>query len=141
VQTSVPIIIGGSGPRRTPALAAKYADEFNASFKPLATFVEQKNRVDEACAASGRNRAIRHSAALVVCAGGTEADVARRAEAIGRTPAQLREDGAAGSAEETAATIRSYVDAGADRIYLQVLDLADLEHLDFIAAEVAPLLG
>jgi alkanesulfonate monooxygenase len=140
-QTRVPIIIGGSGPKRTPALAARYADEFNASFKPLPVFVEQKNRVADACAAIGRERPIRYSAALVVCAGATEDDVNRRAAAIGRTAAQLREDGAAGSADETAATIRSYVDAGADRIYLQVLDLADLDHLDFIAHEVAPLLA
>jgi len=55
--------------------------------------------------------------------------------------APFQRDGAAGSADETAATIRSYVDAGADRIYLQVLDLADLDHLDFIAHEVAPLLA
>ncbi|MGZ6950193.1 MAG: LLM class F420-dependent oxidoreductase, partial [Ilumatobacteraceae bacterium] len=79
-------------------------------------------------------------AGLVVCAGATEADVERRAAAIGRPPATLRHDGAAGSAEETAATIRNFVDAGAERIYLQVLDLSDLDHLDFIAGEVAPLL-
>lgn len=141
VQSSLPIIIGGSGPRRTPALAARYADEFNSSFKPLETFIEQKDRVDAACVAADRTRPMRHSAALVVCTGATEADVARRAAAIGRTPAQVREDGAAGSAEEAAATIRGYLDAGAGRIYLQVLDLADLDHLDFIAGEVAPLLA
>jgi F420-dependent oxidoreductase-like protein len=138
VQRPLPIIMGGSGPKRTPALAARYADEFNVSFKPLETFIEQKERVSAACAAANRTRPMRYSAALVVCAGKDEAEVERRAGAIGRSPAQLREDGAAGSAQETAATIRSYVDAGAERIYLQVLDLADLDHLDFIAAEVAP---
>jgi alkanesulfonate monooxygenase SsuD/methylene tetrahydromethanopterin reductase-like flavin-dependent oxidoreductase (luciferase family) len=141
VQNPLPIIMGGSGPKRTPALAARYADEFNVSFKPLDTFTEHKQRVDAACTAADRTRPMRYSAALVVCAGETEADVARRANAIGRSPAQLREDGAAGSADETAATIRSYVDAGADRIYLQLLDLADLDHLDFIASAVAPLLA
>ncbi|HZX56781.1 MAG TPA: LLM class F420-dependent oxidoreductase [Ilumatobacteraceae bacterium] len=140
VQRPLPIIMGGSGPKRTPALAARYADEFNVSFKPLETFIEQKERVTAACAAASRTRPMRYSAALVVCAGKDEAEVERRAGAIGRSPAQLREDGAAGSAEETAATIRRYVDAGAQRIYLQVLDLADLDHLDFIASGVAPLL-
>ena len=86
-------------------------------------------------------RPIRYSAALVVCTAASEADVERRAAAIGRSPAQLREDGAAGSPGETAATIRSFADAGAARVYLQVLDLADLDHLDFIANEVAPLLA
>jgi len=141
VQNPLPIIIGGSGPKRTPAMAARYADEFNASFKPLPTFIEQRDRVEAACAAANRTRPIRYSAALVVCTGASEADVERRAAAIGRTPAQLREDGAAGSPGETAATIRSFADAGAARVYLQVLDLADLDHLDFIATEVAPLLA
>jgi F420-dependent oxidoreductase-like protein len=141
LQQQVPIIIGGGGPKRTPALAAQYATEYNTAFASLETFVERKQRVEAACATIHRQHPMRHSAALVVCAGGTEADIARRAAAIGREPAELRRDGAAGSAAETAATIRRFVDAGATRVYLQVLDLSDLDHLDFIAAEVAPLLA
>ncbi len=53
----------------------------------------------------------------------------------------LRTNGAAGTVEEVAATLRRWAEAGAQRIYLQVLDLADLDHLDLIAHEVAPLLG
>ena len=81
-----------------------------------------------------------YSAALVVCAGEDETEVSRRAAAIGRKPKELRANGAAGTAAEVAVKIRSYADAGASRIYLQVLDLNDLDHLDFIATEVAPLL-
>jgi F420-dependent oxidoreductase-like protein len=141
VQQPLPIIIGGGGAKRTPALAAQYAAEFNVGFAPVATFVERKARVESACAAAGRDRPMRYSVAIVVCAGRSEADVQRRAAAIGRDPAELREDGAAGSAEETAAAIRRYVDAGADRIHLQVLDLSDLDHIEFVANEVAPLLA
>jgi hypothetical protein len=36
--------------------------------------------------------------------------------------------------------LRAYRDAGASRAFLQVLDLSDLDHLDLIAAEVAPAL-
>lgn len=139
-QDPLPIIIGGSGPKRTPALAAQYATEYNVAFSSLDTFTERKQRVDAACTAISRQHPMRYSAALVVCTGATEAEVSRRAAAIGRQPDELRRNGAAGSAEETAATIRSYTDAGAQRIYLQVLDLSDLDHLDFIATEVAPLL-
>jgi alkanesulfonate monooxygenase SsuD/methylene tetrahydromethanopterin reductase-like flavin-dependent oxidoreductase (luciferase family) len=78
-----------------------------------------------------------YSAALVVCCGSDEAEVAQRAGAIGREPGELRENGA-GTPEEVAATLRVWGDAGADRIYLQALDLADLDHLDLIAAEVVP---
>jgi alkanesulfonate monooxygenase SsuD/methylene tetrahydromethanopterin reductase-like flavin-dependent oxidoreductase (luciferase family) len=82
-----------------------------------------------------------YSAALVVCVGRDEAEVARRAAAIGREPDELRTNGVAGTPEQAAATIRRWRDAGAERIYLQVLDLADLDHLDLIAAEVVPLLS
>ncbi len=140
-QEHVPIIIGGGGPLRTPALAARYASEYNTAFQPLETFTQRKRRVEAACAAIDRQCPIVFSAGLTVCAGATEVDVERRAAAVGRPPAELRREGAAGSAEEAAATIRSFVDAGAERVYLQVLDLSDLDHLDFIAGEVAPLLA
>ncbi len=140
-QQPLPIIIGGGGPSRTPALAARYAAEYNVAFAPVEVFTERKQRVEAACTAIGRQRPMRFSVGLVVCAGGTEEEISRRAAAIGREAAELRENGAAGSAEETAATIREFIDAGAERIYLQVLDLSDLDHLDFIANEVAPLLG
>ena len=78
------------------------------------------------------------SAALIVCCGADEAEVNRRATAIGREPEELRENGAAGTPDEVAATLRAWADAGAERIYLQVMDLADLDHLDLIAREVAP---
>jgi alkanesulfonate monooxygenase SsuD/methylene tetrahydromethanopterin reductase-like flavin-dependent oxidoreductase (luciferase family) len=64
--------------------------------------------------------------------------VTRRAAAIGREPAELRENGAAGTVDEVVATLQGWRDAGAERIYLQVLDLDDLDHLDLIATEVAP---
>jgi F420-dependent oxidoreductase-like protein len=141
VQQPIPIIIGGGGKKRTPALTARYAAECNVSFAPVATFSERKHRVEEACAAIDRKRPMRYSVALVTCAGATEADVTRRATAIGRDPAELRKNGAAGTAEETAAAVRKYIDAGADRVYFQILDLSDLDHVDFIANEVAPLLA
>jgi F420-dependent oxidoreductase-like protein len=141
LQQPLPIIIGGGGPRRTPALTAKYATECNVAFAPVEEFTKRKQRVEAACAAIDRQRPMRYSAAMVVCTGATEADVVRRAAAIGREPAELRKNGAAGSAAEAAATIRTYVDAGADRIYLQILDLSDLDHVDFIANEVVPRLA
>ncbi|MGE0139006.1 MAG: LLM class F420-dependent oxidoreductase [Ilumatobacteraceae bacterium] len=141
VQQPVPIIVGGHGTTRTPALAARHAAEFNLAFSPLEDFVAQRRRVQAACEAVGRTRPMVYSAALIVCAGRDEAEVARRAAALGREPSELRENGAAGTPEEVAATLRRWAEAGAERMYLQVLDLTDLEHLDLIANEVAPLLG
>jgi F420-dependent oxidoreductase-like protein len=134
-----PIVIGGGGPKRTPALAARYAAEFNTPFVPVEFFRAQCDRVRAACEAIGRDPAtITFSAALVVCCGRNEQEVQRRAAAIGREPAELRQNGAAGTVGEVAQTLVSWHEAGAERIYLQLLDLSDLEHLDLVATEVAP---
>jgi F420-dependent oxidoreductase-like protein len=140
-QERLPIVIGGGGRHRTPRLAAQYASEFNTPFVPLEFFQAQCERVRAACGAIGRTEAMVYSAALVVCAGRDEAEMTRRAAAIGREPAELRQNGAAGTVDEVAATLRRWRDGGAERIYLQVLDLGDLDHLDLIAHEVAPLLA
>jgi F420-dependent oxidoreductase-like protein len=141
LQQPVPIVIGGGGATRTPQLAARYATEFNTPFVSLEFFHTQRARVQAACDAIGRTRPMVWSAALVACVGADEAEVQRRAAAIGREPAELRANGAAGTPEEVAATVRRWHEAGAERVYLQVLDLGDLEHLDLIATEVAPLLA
>ena len=142
VQSPVPIIVGGGGPKKTPALAARFATEFNAPFVPRDFFTLQTDRVRAACESIDRDPAtMTFSAALVVCCGADEAEVERRAAAIGREPGELRENGAAGTPDEVAATLRAWADAGAERIYLQVMDLGDLDHLDLIAREVAPTLA
>ena len=79
-----------------------------------------------------------HSAALVLCCGKDEAEVERRAAAIGRDVDELRKNGAAGTPGEVAETLQKWQEAGAERMYLQMLDLSDLDHLSLIAAEVAP---
>lgn len=129
-----PVIVGGSGHRRTPALAARFADEVNVPFASVAQVGEQIGRVREACAAIGRDPAtLRYSTAQVLCAGETEADVARRAATIGREPAELRASGIAGTAREITARLEEFAAVGVERVYLQVLDLSDLEHLRFVA--------
>jgi len=131
-----------NSPKRTPSLAARFAAEFNTPFVNLSFFGKQRDRVNEACEAIGRDPAtMTFSGALVVCCGADEAEVERRAAAIGREPAELRENGAAGTPDEVASTLIRWRDAGAERIYLQVLDLADLDHLDLVATAVAPQLA
>jgi len=135
VQQPLPLIIGGHGPSRTPALAAAYADEFNLPFGSLDGFAQQCDRVRAACETIGRDPgSITFSAALVVCCGRDEAEVTRRAAAIGRRPDELRSNGAAGTVAEVASTIARWEAAGAERLYLQVLDMGDLDHLETIAS-------
>jgi alkanesulfonate monooxygenase SsuD/methylene tetrahydromethanopterin reductase-like flavin-dependent oxidoreductase (luciferase family) len=132
-----PIVIGGRGARRTPALTAAHATEFNMPFCDLETFTTQVTNVRRACEAIGRNPStLRISCALVVCVGDDEASFAKRAQAIGREPEELRVNGVAGTPAEAASVVDRWREAGAERVYLQVLDLSDLEHLDLIAGEV-----
>lgn len=138
-QVRLPVIIGGSGPTRTPGLAARYADEFNLAFRPLSAFVRQRDRVRAACEPLGRDPdELVYSVGLVVCCGRDEAEVVRRAAVIGQAPAQLRQHGAAGRPDEVLATLARFAEAGATRAYLQVLDVDDLDHLALLAEHVMP---
>ena len=134
-----PIIMGGGGGPRNSSLAAAYADEFNAPFVGPDQAGKAYEAVGRACQRQGRDPAtLLRSTANVVCCGRSEADLARRAQAIGRELPELRENGFAGSPADVLDKIGAYAAKGAQRIYLQVLDLADLEHIRLIAEEVMP---
>jgi F420-dependent oxidoreductase-like protein len=135
-----PVIIGGGGKKRTPALAARYAAEFNAAFTDSATAAIQFERVAAAATEIGRDPSeIIRSAAQVACVGRDEAELSRRAAAIGREAGELRQNGLAGSPAEVVDKLGRYrEETGISRIYLQILDLSDLGHLDLIASEVLP---
>jgi alkanesulfonate monooxygenase len=138
-QPHPPLIVGGHGATRTPRLAATYAAEFNLAFSSLADTEAQYGRVRAACEQSGREpTSLRLSAAQVVCCGTDEAEFERRAANIGRKPAELRANGAAGTPDEVVARIKAFGDIGAEAVYLQVLDLDDLEHVELIARDVLP---
>ncbi len=137
-----PVIIGGGGPRRTPRLAARFASEFNLAFASTDAFTDQRTNVQAACEAIDRDpEDLVYSAALVVCCGESEAELERRAAAIGRgLDGDLRVNGAAGSPAEVLDKLATYAEAGAQRLYLQVLDLDDLDHIDLIGEQVLKLL-
>ena len=134
-----PVLLGGTGARRTPRLAARYADEFNLAFRTVRDSAAAFARVREACEAAGRDASsMIYSVAQTVCCGKDEAEFRRRAAAIGRDPDTMRESGIAGTPGEVAAGIADFAGIGAERVYLQVLDLSDLDHLALIASDVVP---
>ncbi len=139
-QPRPPVIIGGAGPKRTPALAAKFADEYNVHFTDVDDAVTRFDRVDDACAAIGRDpKSMHRSVAHTLCVGRDDAQVARRAAAIGREVDEVRANGFAGTPAEVVDKIGTWRErTGVSRAYLQVLDLQDLDHVDLVAAEVAP---
>jgi F420-dependent oxidoreductase-like protein len=131
-----PIVMGGFGAKRTPRLAATYADEYNVPFHPLDETVTAFERVRAACEETGRDVIL--SAAQTIAVGRDDAEVARRAAAIGQDVAGLRERGLGSTVAEVVDKIGRFAEAGASRIYLQTMDLSDLDHLELVASEVMP---
>lgn len=138
-QPHPPIIVGGLGARRTPLLAATFGDEFNVPFASIETIETQYRRVSEAVSSIGRDPgSMTYSAAFVVCAGRDDAEVARRAAAIGRDLDELQSNTPlVGTPDQIVDQLGAAVEVGVQRVYLQVLDLADLDHLELFAHEVA----
>jgi len=133
-----PIIIGGGGPRRTPALAARYAAEFNAAYG--GDPAERFQRFGRACEAIGRDPAsARLSGVLPVAIGSTQAEIERRAEIVGSP--MLRDAAVIGPPEALADRIAGLAKAGADTVYLHIFDIHDLDHIALIGAEVLPRLA
>jgi alkanesulfonate monooxygenase len=138
-QPGPPIVMGGFGTRRTPALAARFADEFNVAFAPPDAYPEIVGRVEAACEAIDRDPAsLPTSIANTVLCGTDEAEVERRASAIGRDVATARVAHFAGTPSEVIDRVGAYRDHGATTVYFQVLDLHDLDHLRLLAEEVLP---
>ncbi|MDA8197242.1 MAG: LLM class F420-dependent oxidoreductase [Actinomycetota bacterium] len=125
-----PIIIGGRGPKKTPALAGAFAQEYNVPFASIEKCKEQFELVSVAAESSGRSPSgIINSVALVACLGNDSETLTRRASSIGRSIDDLTENGLCGSAEQIVEKISRYQEIGAQRVYLQILDLDDLDHL------------
>ncbi|MFJ5559398.1 LLM class F420-dependent oxidoreductase [Streptomyces sp. NPDC093250] len=136
-QAKLPVLIGGHGAKRTPRLAARYGDEFNMPFGSIEDAERQFARVRDAAREAGRAPDdLVYSNLLVVCVGKDDQEVARRAAAIGREVEELRINGLAGSPAEVVDKIGRYAETGSRRIYLQLLDLSDLDHLELISSQV-----
>jgi F420-dependent oxidoreductase-like protein len=134
-----PLIVGGFGAKKTPRLAARFADEFNVPFGSIEDSKKMFQLVDEACFAIDRDPAsIERSVALVVCLGEDRDVVRRRAAKIGRDADELSVNGLAGAPDQVIEKIHAYAELGISRLYLQILDLDDLDHLRLIASEVMP---
>ena len=139
VQRPLPVIIGGKGKTRTPALAARYATEFNIPFaSSLDEVAGLLSSVRGACEAIGRDPGtLRKTRAVVAALGATEADFLRRAERIGRDPENLRGAAGLGGTPDRARERLAELEArGIDTVYLQLWDLRDLDLIELLASEL-----
>jgi alkanesulfonate monooxygenase len=134
-----PIILGGLGRKRSARLVARFADEFNVAWSPLADTSEIFTRLKANLADTDRDPAsLAYSAGQIICVGKDEADVRRRAAVLRQDAGTLRTSGLAGTPAEVVDKIGQLADLGVGRIYLQFLDLTDISQLELIAAEVLP---
>ena len=142
VQDRVPVIVGGGGPRRTPAIAARFASEFNIGFVADDVVAEKFAGARAACEDVGRDPAsLRLSVALTTIAGGTDAELERRAAAMGTTMADFRGPRTiSGGPDEIAEKVSRLQALGADRVYFQLMDLQDVDHVEYLGSEVLPAL-
>lgn len=133
-----PIVIGGMGAKRTPWLAATFGAEFNVPFASLDTVEKQIQRVRAAVESEGRSpHSIIHSTAFVLCAGRDDAELSRRADAIGRDLDELRSNSpVVGTPDQIVEQLGPFEAAGVQRVYLQLLDMSDLGHLELFATDV-----
>jgi F420-dependent oxidoreductase-like protein len=138
-----PVIVGGKGPRRTPGLAARFADEVNVPFSSVDEAATQFGRVDQACADVGRDPGeLVRSVAQTVFVGRDDAEVAKRAAAVGMTGDDIDQLDFAGTVAQVVDQFGRWREkTGITRFYLQLLGVSDLEHVELIAAEVVPQLG
>jgi F420-dependent oxidoreductase-like protein len=138
-QPHPPLIVGGGGAKRTPRLAATFAAEFNLPFSSPADTGAQFARVRAACKDAGRDPdTLRLSTAQTVCCGANDTEVERRARDIGREAKDLRAHGLAGTPDEVVARLQEFAAVGAESVYLQVLNLDDLDHIALLSEEVLP---
>jgi F420-dependent oxidoreductase-like protein len=140
VQERVPVIVGGSGPKRTPELAARFATEFNIGFQPEPVIAEKFAGVRAACERIGRDPGtLKLSVALPTLAAASAPELERRAANIGRTADELRGDvNIVGGRDEIVAKVERLVALGAQRVYFQLMDLQDVSHVEYLGAEVLP---
>jgi alkanesulfonate monooxygenase len=133
-KSGIPIIVGGGGPKRTPNLAARFASEFNLPFSSPTDFQLQAERVARACESLERDpESMIFSSAQVLCIGESEEELIKRSQRIGRELSELRENGVAGTLDEARERIRAFQQMGVSRMYFQVLDEDDLDHVTLLA--------
>jgi F420-dependent oxidoreductase-like protein len=142
------IIIGGHGRRKTPLLAARFADDYNIDWPSPEQCRDLYERLDAACEEVGRDPgSIERSVLLGVIVGETEAEVRRLA------PAGVRELGGtdtdtwlaenhpawvAGTPERIVAWLQSYAAVGVQHAMLMYAPHGDVGMIDLVSREVLP---
>lgn len=141
------LVVGGGGMRRTPGLAARYADELNNVFASPQRCAEQRAALDAACEQQGRDPAsIGYSLMTGCLVGATQEEFRARVRRLqsengdGRDIdsylAELSEAWVLGTPERAADRLGALAESGVEAVMLQHQLPDDLDMIDVIATEV-----
>ncbi len=151
----VPMMIGGSGEKRTLRMVAKFADEWNATASTVEDYRHKVDVLERHCREVGRDSSeIARSLMLGHIIGADDSELRERAGRIqkivpslqGLSPDEIlqrmRERGwLVGTPDEIVEDIRSRADLGVSRIMLQTHDQEDMSALQLFASAVMPKIG
>lgn len=139
-QRRMPLLIGGSGPKRTLPLVARFADEWNANFIPLETYKERATRLDELLVEQGRQPGdVTRSLMTGTVFGRSDGEWQRKLLGRSTTYEKAVARGLiVGTPEMWVEQIGRFAEAGVQRFMLQWLDLDDLDGLESAARGVLP---
>lgn len=141
----LPLIVGGSGPRRSPRLAGLYADEFNMFTRPVEEFATRRDVMRRSASEAGRDPdAIKLSLAGSPIVGADRQDyrerLRNRASARELTETELTAILEAqavphGTSDQAATQLAEFEKAGVSRFYINVyapLDEIDLDEVSTV---------
>jgi alkanesulfonate monooxygenase SsuD/methylene tetrahydromethanopterin reductase-like flavin-dependent oxidoreductase (luciferase family) len=155
-QRPTPILVGGSGPKRTLPLAARYADIWNCIWQTPQDFIERSTLLDELLLKNNRQPGdVRRTMMLIVICYRDSADLDRRLahirtalpEFAHQTNTELVEllttnfKAVVGTPEVVIPRLQAYAAAGVDELTVQCFTLADFDGLKVLAEEVLPVMA
>lgn len=137
IAESLPLVIGGNGPKRTLPLAARYMDEWNALMVSIEDYRALSSRLDELIGEAGRKPGdVRRTLMTRTIVGRSDAEVEAKA---GTGEGSRR--GLVGTPNEIVERLGQFAEAGLQGILMQHLDLDDIDTLELIATDVIPQLS
>ncbi|MEA2901436.1 MAG: hypothetical protein QOH36_1323 [Actinomycetota bacterium] len=124
------LIVGGSGGRRSLALAARWADEYNTVFPTVDVCRERRAKVDEAWRAAGRDPSTAVFSVMTGCVVGADDDDLRQrtrrvmdrhraSGSVAEWLAERRPEWVVGTVDEAVAKLAELERAGVQRVMLQ----------------------
>jgi len=136
-----PIVIGGNGPKRTLPLAAKYADEWNASGLNDAGFADRMPILDELLTQEGRDpKSVKRTLMTRGLVAATQDELMKKATADDIERIQGR-DAVVGTPNEVVDILGKKAELGVEGVMLQWLNPDDISGLEVIAEKIMPQLG